>query len=73
MSFFQQRPLVATVKSDKRDGTTTNNPYVAFRRRTEKMQTRKVLLIICDYGKLSKSCLNILVTNPDVRYLSVFR
>jgi len=36
-----QRPLTAAVKSDKRDGTTTNNPYVAFRRRTEKMQTRK--------------------------------
>ncbi|KAH9507423.1 hypothetical protein Btru_058044 [Bulinus truncatus] len=36
-----QRPLIATVKSEKRDGTTTNNPYVAFRRRTEKMQTRK--------------------------------
>uniref|UniRef100_A0A2C9JUC0 Enhancer of polycomb-like protein n=1 Tax=Biomphalaria glabrata TaxID=6526 RepID=A0A2C9JUC0_BIOGL len=36
-----QRPLIATVKCEKRDGTTTNNPYVAFRRRTEKMQTRK--------------------------------
>ena len=30
------------MKSEKRDGSTTNNPYVAFRRRTEKMQTRKV-------------------------------
>lgn len=43
----QQRPLIATVKSEKRDGTTTNNPYVAFRRRTEKMQTRKVSTV-CD-------------------------
>ncbi|XP_046357654.1 enhancer of polycomb homolog 1-like isoform X1 [Haliotis rufescens] len=36
-----QQPLIATVKTEKRDGSTTNNPYVAFRRRTEKMQTRK--------------------------------
>jgi len=36
-----KRPLNASVKCEKRDGTTTNNPYVAFRRRTEKMQTRK--------------------------------
>ncbi|XP_067949506.1 enhancer of polycomb homolog 1-like isoform X2 [Watersipora subatra] len=33
--------LIPTVKCEKRDGSTTNNPYVAFRRRTEKMQTRK--------------------------------
>ena len=38
----QEMPLICQVKSEKRDGTTTNNPYVAFRRRTEKMQTRKV-------------------------------
>ncbi|XP_076437258.1 enhancer of polycomb homolog 1-like [Babylonia areolata] len=36
-----EMPLISQVKSEKRDGTTTNNPYVAFRRRTEKMQTRK--------------------------------
>ena len=36
-----QHPLIHLVKSEKRDGTTNNNPYVAFRRRTEKMQTRK--------------------------------
>lgn len=36
-----EMPLIPQVKSEKRDGTTTNNPYVAFRRRTEKMQTRK--------------------------------
>ncbi|XP_041371750.1 enhancer of polycomb homolog 1-like [Gigantopelta aegis] len=36
-----QQTLIPTVKTEKRDGTTTNNPYVAFRRRTEKMQTRK--------------------------------
>ncbi|XP_014666102.1 PREDICTED: enhancer of polycomb homolog 1-like [Priapulus caudatus] len=33
--------LIPQVKTEKRDGSTTNNPYVAFRRRTEKMQTRK--------------------------------
>lgn len=36
-----KQPLMPTVKSDKRDGTSGNNPYIAFRRRTEKMQTRK--------------------------------
>lgn len=36
-----QHPLIMTVKTEKRDGSTSNNPYVAFRRRTEKMQTRK--------------------------------
>lgn len=36
-----QHPLVHQVKTERRDGTTNNNPYVAFRRRTEKMQTRK--------------------------------
>ena len=36
-----QQPLIPVVKSEKRDGSTGNNPYVAFRRRTEKMQTRK--------------------------------
>lgn len=34
--------LIPQVRGEKRDGTTTNDPYVAFRRRTEKMQTRKV-------------------------------
>lgn len=33
--------LIPEVKGEKRDGSTSNNPYVAFRRRTEKMQTRK--------------------------------
>lgn len=36
-----QHTLIPQVKTEKRDGSTTNNPYVAFRRRTEKMQTRK--------------------------------
>jgi len=36
--------LIPQVRGEKRDGTTTNDPYVAFRRRTEKMQTRKVCL-----------------------------
>uniref|UniRef100_A0A3B3WKI2 Enhancer of polycomb homolog n=1 Tax=Poecilia mexicana TaxID=48701 RepID=A0A3B3WKI2_9TELE len=34
--------LIPTVKQEKRDGSSTGDPYVAFRRRTEKMQTRKV-------------------------------
>uniref|UniRef100_A0AAY4A778 Enhancer of polycomb homolog n=1 Tax=Denticeps clupeoides TaxID=299321 RepID=A0AAY4A778_9TELE len=33
--------LIPTVRQEKRDGSSTNDPYVAFRRRTEKMQTRK--------------------------------
>ncbi|KAK0144100.1 Enhancer of polycomb 1 [Merluccius polli] len=33
--------LLAIVKQEKRDGSSTSDPYVAFRRRTEKMQTRK--------------------------------
>ncbi|KAK3529545.1 hypothetical protein QTP70_032060 [Hemibagrus guttatus] len=33
--------LVPVVKQEKRDCSSTNDPYVAFRRRTEKMQTRK--------------------------------
>ena len=30
------------VKTEKKDGSTAHDPYVAFRRRIEKMQTRKV-------------------------------
>ncbi|XP_016424876.1 enhancer of polycomb homolog 1-like isoform X1 [Sinocyclocheilus rhinocerous] len=33
--------LIPTIKQEKRDVSSTNDPYVAFRRRTEKMQTRK--------------------------------
>uniref|UniRef100_A0A673CRR3 Enhancer of polycomb homolog n=1 Tax=Sphaeramia orbicularis TaxID=375764 RepID=A0A673CRR3_9TELE len=33
--------LIPNVKQEKRDGSSTSDPYVAFRRRTEKMQTRK--------------------------------
>ena len=36
-----QHPLIHLVRTEKRDGPSNNNPYVAFRRRTEKMQTRK--------------------------------
>lgn len=36
-----QHPLIHLVRTEKRDGASNNNPYVAFRRRTEKMQTRK--------------------------------
>ena len=34
--------LIPQLKGEKRDGTSASDPYVAFRRRTEKMQTRKV-------------------------------
>lgn len=34
--------LISNVKQERRDGSSTSDPYVAFRRRTEKMQTRKV-------------------------------
>lgn len=42
----EQHPLIPLVKTEKRDGhsnnaVNNNNPYIAFRRRTEKMQTRK--------------------------------
>ncbi|XP_029282412.1 LOW QUALITY PROTEIN: enhancer of polycomb homolog 2 [Cottoperca gobio] len=33
--------LIAHIKQEKRDGSTNSDAYVAFRRRTEKMQTRK--------------------------------
>ncbi|TNN47680.1 Enhancer of polycomb 1 [Liparis tanakae] len=33
--------LLPNVKQERRDGSSTSDPYVAFRRRTEKMQTRK--------------------------------
>ncbi|XP_029937075.1 enhancer of polycomb homolog 2 isoform X2 [Myripristis murdjan] len=35
--------LIPQIKQEKRDGSTNNDAYVAFRRRTEKMQTRKRL------------------------------
>lgn len=38
----QAPSLIPSVKQEKRDGSTNNDAYVAFRRRTEKMQTRKV-------------------------------
>lgn len=36
-----QHPLILSVKTENRSGSAANNPYIAFRRRTEKMQTRK--------------------------------
>lgn len=44
--------LIPTVKQEKRDGSSTSDPYVAFRRRTEKMQTRKVR--VCALEKLDR-------------------
>ena len=37
-------PLAPTVSNEKKDGTAMHDPYVAFRRRVEKMQTRKVIV-----------------------------
>ncbi|ODM94372.1 Enhancer of polycomb 1 [Orchesella cincta] len=36
-----QHPLIPQVRTEARHGVTNHNPYIAFRRRTEKMQTRK--------------------------------
>lgn len=36
-----QIPLRPTVRQEKREGTSSKSPYIAFRKRTEKMQTRK--------------------------------
>lgn len=44
--------LIPQIKQEKRDGSTNNDPYVAFRRRTEKMQTRKVTLSVLQFSKL---------------------
>lgn len=41
LEIIQQHPLILTVKTENRPGASSNNPYLAFRRRTEKMQTRK--------------------------------
>lgn len=38
--------LTPQLKGEKRDGSSASDPYVAFRRRTEKMQTRKVNSLI---------------------------
>lgn len=39
---LQLNPLIPQVKTEKFGGTgSSGNPYIAFRRRTEKMQTRK--------------------------------
>ncbi|XP_021962827.1 enhancer of polycomb homolog 1 isoform X2 [Folsomia candida] len=36
-----QQPLIPHVRTEARHGIANHNPYIAFRRRTEKMQTRK--------------------------------
>ncbi|KAM8856089.1 LOW QUALITY PROTEIN: enhancer of polycomb homolog 2 [Spinachia spinachia] len=38
---FRDPSLIPHIKQEKRDGSTNSDAYVAFRRRTEKMQTRK--------------------------------
>lgn len=36
-----RQPLLFSVRQERRDGNSNSDPYVAFRRRSEKMQTRK--------------------------------
>ncbi|CAH8292985.1 unnamed protein product [Schistosoma turkestanicum] len=36
-----RQPLIYAVRQERRDGGSNTDPYVAFRRRSEKMQTRK--------------------------------
>lgn len=50
--------LIPAVKQEKRDGSSTNDPYVAFRRRTEKMQTRKVSVSVPPSAFLSFNSLS---------------
>ena len=40
--------LILTLKSEKKDASSPNDPYIAFRRRIEKMQTRKVFILVED-------------------------
>ena len=40
------RALIPAVRHERRDGTSSSNPYLAFRKRTEKMQTRKVSIVV---------------------------
>lgn len=51
--------LIPTVKQEKRDGSSTSDPYVAFRRRTEKMQTRKVSHVLGRMMGLNKGCMQV--------------
>jgi len=37
----EKNPLMFQIRQERRDGSSNNDSYVAFRRRTEKMQTRK--------------------------------
>lgn len=46
--------LIPQLKGEKRDGSSASDPYVAFRRRTEKMQTRKVQFLHAWAFQLSK-------------------
>lgn len=36
-----RQPLLFAIRQERRDGGSNADPYVAFRRRSEKMQTRK--------------------------------
>ena len=50
LSFSQGRALIPVVKHEGRDGGSGSNPYLAFRKRTEKMQTRKVTLACIQFA-----------------------
>ena len=53
LSFSQGRALIPVVKHEGRDGGSGSNPYLAFRKRTEKMQTRKVTLACIQFSFLT--------------------
>ena len=44
--------LILQLKSEKKDAQSPNDPYVAFRRRIEKMQTRKVQYNTIQYNTI---------------------
>ena len=53
----QKRTLAAAtltppLRTEKKDGSALHDPYVAFRRRVEKMQTRKVCDIFTSHDEV---------------------
>ena len=49
--------LILQLKSEKKDAQSPNDPYVAFRRRIEKMQTRKVQYNTIQYNTIQYNTL----------------
>ena len=66
---MQKHPLTPTVLTDKSGvPTQASNPYLVFRRRTEKMQTRKVNINFLKFDiKLNSNLLFIKPTEPQER------